>query len=301
MFVERSVVAQLSRCQSNCSPKTRYFAGKFCLFVCEMDSRYDKHEKLKQHGASAVKITMKRKHAFTLIELLAVIAVIVILAALLLPVLHEGEKSRGAVCLNNLKQINLGIHMYLDDQNNNSPGNTNAAHSPFVSWTDYRQLINSYLAIQGASSPQDRIFACPVDTFFYDATRNGRGFVPQPLHEQADNAFTSYAFNAGQFTTPPRTNQPPITNYYGIGGRRLETVPHPSETILVAEMPAFAPYSWHEPKRPFSVANAQFKDSKNVLGFVDGHASFTKMYYDGRKIAWDYDPPPGYNYQWSGD
>jgi prepilin-type processing-associated H-X9-DG protein len=131
--------------------------------------------------------------------------------------------------------------------------------------------------------------------------RNGRGYVPLPMHEQSEHAFTSYAYNAGQFTTAGTSNVPPTTNYYGIAGQRLETVPHPTITVLIAEVPAFAPYSWHAPKRPFSKENATFNDAKNTVAFVDGHVSYLKIFFNGKKVAWDYNPPPGYDYQWSGD
>ena len=242
------------------------------------------------------------KRAFTLVELLVVIAIIAILAALLSTVLSAAKaKAQRTGCMNNLRQINLGIRLYLDDQNNGSPGNTNAAHLPFVSWTGYRQLINSYVGIKGTSSTQDRLFGCPADTFFYDMSRNGRGYVPQPLHEQAEHAFTSYAYNAGQFSTPPRTNAPATTKLYGIAGQRLETVPHPSRTVLLAEVPAYSPYSWHQPKRPLSKDNAVFADARDMICFVDCHVSYLKIHYDGQKIAWAYNPPAGYDYQWSGD
>ena len=241
------------------------------------------------------------KRAFTLIELLIVIAIIAILAAILLPVLMAAKsRAQRTVCINNLHQINSALHLYLDD-NNGSPGNTNTAHLPFVNWTGYRQLVNPYAGIKGASSPQDQVFACPADTFFYDMSRNGRGYVPQSLHDQADHAFASYAYNAGMFSTPPRTNSPATTNFYGIAGQRLETIRHPSRTVLLAEVPAFSPYSWHQPKHPFSRDNALFPDAKDVICFVDGSVNYVKIYFNGKKIAWDYNPPEGYDYQWSGD
>jgi prepilin-type processing-associated H-X9-DG protein len=248
---------------------------------------------------------MRRRHhefaAFTLVELLCIVVIIGILAALLFPVsTPQRSQAKRSVCMSNLRQINLAIHMYLDDQIRGSPGNTNAAQSPFVSWTDYRQLINNYVGLKGAS-PHDIVFACPSDAFFYDRSSGGRGYVPTPLHEQADQSFTSYAYNAGQFSTRAQTNKPATTNYYGIAGMRLDSVLHPGKTVLTAETPAYFPYSWHEPVRPFSSANSQFNDSKNTVGFVDGHVAYTKMYYNGEKIAWDYNPPAGYSYQWSGD
>jgi prepilin-type N-terminal cleavage/methylation domain-containing protein len=250
----------------------------------------------------ALRTNCKDGNGFTLLELLVVIAIIAILAALLLPAISRGkDNARRTVCLNDLKQISLGIHMYLDDQNNGSPGNTNMTHSPFLSWTDYRGLINNYVGVNGASSPQDKVFACPADTFFYGMHHNDHGYVPQPLHEQSSYAYTSYAYNAGEFTTRATTNVSASTNYYGIAGQRLDSVPHPTTTVLIAEMPAFVPYSWHEPKRPFSTDNAHFNDAKNMVGFVDGHVSYLRIYYDGDKISWDYNPPAGYDYQWSGD
>ncbi len=54
--------------------------------------------------------------AFTLVELLVVLAVIAILAALLLPVLGNSKaKAQSAVCVNNLKQLKLAWLLYADD------------------------------------------------------------------------------------------------------------------------------------------------------------------------------------------
>jgi prepilin-type N-terminal cleavage/methylation domain-containing protein/prepilin-type processing-associated H-X9-DG protein len=68
------------------------------------------------HGRGSVGI------AFSLIELLIVIAIIGILAALSLPVLNRAQESgRSTACVSNLHQIGLALQMYVDQNNNTLP------------------------------------------------------------------------------------------------------------------------------------------------------------------------------------
>ncbi|HEY3860741.1 MAG TPA: prepilin-type N-terminal cleavage/methylation domain-containing protein [Verrucomicrobiae bacterium] len=240
---------------------------------------------------------MNRRRAFTLLELLAVIAAIAILAALLLPALaHPKATARRTLCMNNLRQINIGLRMYSDDSADKAPRTPGSANAPGLNWTGYKNLMKSYVGLKGASPSKDALFACPADEFHYDVTTNFGAYVPRGLHEEAPD-FLSYAFNGGN----ARTN----SNAPGIAGRALSSIINPAKTILVMEAPALIPYSWHDPKLPRSRENAIFNDAWNMVSFVDGRVNYIKIYWGGNNppglLALHQDPPPGYAYKWSGD
>jgi prepilin-type N-terminal cleavage/methylation domain-containing protein/prepilin-type processing-associated H-X9-DG protein len=80
-----------------------------------------------------------KSRAFTLIELLVVIAIIAILAAILFPVFAQArEKARQTSCLNNTKQLGLGIMQYVQDNDETYPigayGNYDPPHSSVNRW-----------------------------------------------------------------------------------------------------------------------------------------------------------------------
>ena len=246
--------------------------------------------------------------AFTLVELLVVVVIIAILAALLLPVLHRAKASaQRTSCLNNLRQINLGVRLYSDDSTDKAPHPEGAGTNKTLSLTGFKKLMQSYAGMAAASPSQAKVFACPADTFHYNVSGNKLVLRTEPLHKQSFVDYLSYGFNGGNLNT--KYNRLGIdVSQLGIAGRTISSIRNPVRTVLVAELPAFDPFSWHQPKRPLSPKNSAFKDSRNMVSFVDGHVSYIRMFWTDTSVtnraqlaAAFYNPPPEYDYQWSGD
>jgi prepilin-type processing-associated H-X9-DG protein/prepilin-type N-terminal cleavage/methylation domain-containing protein len=140
--------------------------------------------------------------AFTLVELLVVIAVIAIVAAMLLPALNRAKvQARFAHCKNNLHQYGLGLRMYIEDfkvyplQDMSVP--VNMAGQPAASWgtLPWFRLLQPYTrdnwtTVNPGQPEPPGIQICP------DYGRLGGWFnVSEPYGGCGGGSFGSYGYN----------------------------------------------------------------------------------------------------------
>jgi len=146
----------------------------------------------------------RKKAGFTLIELLVVIAVIAILAAILFPVFARArENARRASCMSNLKQIGLGMMMYVQDYDgkyflrtysSDGPGAiTGTVYSRWYPSTGYQWILEPYIK-------STQLFVCPSNsTAFQSYAYNGYPATTQYTESMIDEPSLMIAIVDDQF------------------------------------------------------------------------------------------------------
>ena len=195
-----------------------------------------------------MKLSSARDRAFTLIELLVVIAIIAILAAMLLPALARAKQAAQMTkCRNNLHQVGIGLHLYLDDNretfppfNSGLPGGLNfssalGGQDPSPAWATWVQAAtNRHLA---KYVPAPEAFHCPEDKGL-DITSLG---FPPARPTCYGTIGCSYELNGLIHSPIDWTAAEDPTN--NLCGKKESWVPSPARFIMMHEG---AGYPWND-------------------------------------------------------
>jgi len=238
-----------------------------------------------------------------LIELLVVIGIIAILASMLLPALTRSrQKARVVQCLDNLRQIGMGIIMYVHDNQDTFPPAkacaTNGTCGPTfccIGGRDPRPDVQDCLPPAYARplypylKPSDT-FHCPEDHGWAILICLNPPMVLKPTSWEI--AGCSYMYN---ILEPYKNTGLPPESPYGLAGKKIGWVPDPARFILMHEPPArsypiifegvqMLIYThWHYAPQNIDWPETWLKDDGakfiSPILFVDGHVAshdFTK-------------------------
>jgi prepilin-type N-terminal cleavage/methylation domain-containing protein/prepilin-type processing-associated H-X9-DG protein len=225
---------------------------------------------MKKISNSAVR---PKSPGFTLIELLVVIAIIAILAAILFPVFARArENARRTSCMNNLKQLGLGVMQYIQDYDERYP--QSFFYPQVAATTPPGQLYNSYAIAEGH-------YHTWMDSI-YPYVKSVQLFIcPSARFSASSLAYPSYGYSdaIGGYSRG---------NYDGTLDWHIGVPINSAEIQRVSEIVMMMDYNWTygSVMGPYNVRSYLPDSTKTIIaphldgtnvGYADGHVKWLNV------------------------